>query len=202
MRHGVDIAVVVRDPAMFGLLQRLRKKDVRASWPNISQEALVTLETLARYAQSGRLVPFMGSGVSVSAGGPSWQELLSALAEQAGATEDMVKSLFSGGHSPLDQASILRLLYMERFPDHPDGDGGFAKTVATNVTLERYGLTPLLLASLKTDQSITLNYDSVFESASRDVGLERTVIPDTGDDGSQPPVESGGPLCRSHRPAP
>ena len=197
-RHSVDIAIVVRDPAMLGLLQRVRKEDVLASWPSLSPATLETLEGLARYAKSGRLVPFMGSGVSVSAGGPTWRELLRALALEAGATEELIESLISGGHGPLDQASIIRLLYLERSPKHPSGDGGFAEAVARVVNLSRYGLTPLLLASLKTEQAITLNYDTVFESASQDVGVQRTVIPDYGDNEGSVLVESSAWLLKLH----
>lgn len=197
-RHSVDIAIVVRDPAMFGLLQRERKIDLTCSWPSLSEEVLETVESLARHARSGRLVPFMGSGVSVSAGGPTWRDLLRSLAVEAGASEELVESLISGGHGPLDQASIIRLLYLERFPDNPSGDGGFAEAVARTVSLTRYGLTPLLLASLKTEQAITLNYDNVFESASRDVGLQRTVIPDYGDQDDSALVESSAWLLKLH----
>ena len=196
--HEVDIAIVVREPAMYGLLQRLRKDDVSTSWPSVSFEILEILEILAAYARSGRLVPFMGSGVSVSAGGPTWRELLRALAIEAGATEELVESLISGERSPLDQASIIRLLYLERFPKHPSGDGGFAEAVARAVSLSRYGLTPLLLASLKTEQAITLNYDTVFESASQDVGVRRTVIPDYGDNEGSVLVESSAWLLKLH----
>lgn len=197
-KHGVDIVIVVRDPAMFGLLQRLRKEDVVASWPSVPSQVLHTVESLAGYAQSGRLVPFMGSGVSVSAGGPTWSELLRTLASHVGATEELVDSLVSGGHGPLDQASIIRLLYLEKFPEHPSGDGGFSEAVARAVNLSRYGLTPILLASLKTEQAITLNYDTVFESASQDVGVPRTVIPDYGDHDGSVPVESSAWLLKLH----
>lgn len=196
--HGVDIAIVVREPAMFGLLQRLRKDDVSTFWPSVSSEIFEILEILAAYARSGRLVPFMGSGVSVSAGGPTWRELLRALALEAGATEELVESLISGERGPLDQASIIRLLYLERFPKHPSGDGGFAEAVARVVSLSRYGLTPLLLASLKTEQAITLNYDTVFESASQDVGVQRTVIPDYSDNEGSVLVESSAWLLKLH----
>ena len=197
-RHRVDIAIVVRDPAMFGLLQRFRKENLSASWPSLSTNVFKTVERLARYAQSGRLVPFMGSGVSVSAGGPTWRELLRALALEAGATEELVESLISGKRGPLDQASIIRLLYLEQSPEHPSGDGGFAEAVARAVNLRRYGLTPLLLASLKTEQAITLNYDTVFESASQDVGVRRTVIPDYSENEDSVLVESSAWLLKLH----
>ena len=198
VKHKVDVALVVRDAAMFGLLQRLRKEDVVRSWPSITPEVFDRVRGLATFARSGRLVPFMGSGVSVSAGGPTWRELLRALASEAGADQAMVESLLSGGHGPLDQASIIRLLYLERSPDHPAGDGGFSAAVARCVNLTRYGLTPLLLASLRTEQAITLNYDTVFESASQDVGLARTVIPDYGDNEGALAVESSAWLLKLH----
>ncbi|WP_410908168.1 SIR2 family protein, partial [Priestia sp. SIMBA_032] len=44
--------------------------------------------------------------------------------------------------------------------------------------LKRYGLAPALLASLGSREAITLNYDELFETASDDAGVPRSVIPD------------------------
>lgn len=44
--------------------------------------------------------------------------------------------------------------------------------------LKRYGMTPALLASLGSREAIPLNYDELFETASADAGVPRTVIPD------------------------
>ncbi|NQX12276.1 SIR2 family protein [Microbacteriaceae bacterium VKM Ac-2855] len=66
-------------------------------------------------------MPFLGAGTSVSAGGPSWNELLASLAD---------------GLAPA----------------------------------------PALLASLTAEQAITLNYDSLFETAAADAGAPRAVI--------------------------
>jgi hypothetical protein len=59
-------------------------------------------------------------------------------------------------------------------------NGGFNEAVANAVRLDRYGLAPAMLASLRTEQAITLNYDTLFERASSNANDDRRVIPDDG----------------------
>ncbi|MCQ1956992.1 SIR2 family protein [Arthrobacter sp. zg-Y826] len=108
----------------------------------------------------------------MSAGAPSWTDLLSALATTARLTESERESLENRGH--LDQASILRSVYEERAEQ---GAPSFNEAIEELVELKRYGLAPALLASLGSREAITLNYDELFEFASADAGVPRSVIP-------------------------
>src|SRR5690606_22343638 len=82
----------------------------------------------------------------------------------------------------LDRAAFLRQRTVERHVEQgktsQDAEAAFADAVVRLVDVARYGLAPALLASLRTPQAITLNYDRLFEKASDDAGLPRVRIPD------------------------
>lgn len=121
----------------------------------------------------------MGAGVSVSAGAPSWDELLRRLARRMNLDDETTEALFRPGRDALDQAAYLRAVFIDsKDPEDRREDGGFAEAIAEEVSMRRYGLAPALLAGLGTEQAITLNYDELFELAARDAGDPRTVIPD------------------------
>jgi hypothetical protein len=174
-RYDVDVAIVLKDERLFALAQQLRKA-TDGQWSALTAAQRSTAERLAVLARRGRLVPFMGAGVSVGAGAPTWRELIGRLAAGVDMDEEEVESLEFEGRSALDQASYLRELYRRR-----SGDGrAFWEAVVRAVTTDRYGLTPALLASLRTEQAITLNFDTQFEDASADIDDIRTIIPADG----------------------
>ena len=109
----------------------------------------------------------------MSAGAPSWKQLLDELASEAHLSDQEKESLKN--RSNLDQAGILRSIFKER--TEPGGTS-FNDAIAKHVKLDHYGLAPALLASLGSREAITLNYDTLFEMASADAGFPRTVIPD------------------------
>lgn len=72
---GVDIAIALRDDAKaYALAQHLRKTQGVDAWPELNSAEMEHARRLGTLALSGRLVPFMGAGVSVSAGAPSWPD--------------------------------------------------------------------------------------------------------------------------------
>ena len=169
---GVDVALVLTNEKDFAFAQELRKRHPDW-WAPLGGEHQEQAARLAVHARSGKLVPFMGAGVSMSAGAPSWKELLAALAKAAKLSDSEIRSLERRGH--LDQASILRSIYEERAEP---GALSFNQAIVKLVELQRYGLAPALLASLGSREAITLNYDELFELASNDAGVPRSVIPD------------------------
>jgi len=186
-RNGVDVVLVLNDSKSFALAQSNRRKS--AQWPGVSdnQTLMERVLALADKAITGRLVPFMGAGVSMSAGAPSWKELISRLAAKVDLTAEELASLTNNNRSALDQAAFLRhAFYAKRSTTHvseldldnnDETDGGFAEAIVEAVLLPRYGLAPALLASFGSKQAITLNYDDLYERAYRDVGGDLTVIP-------------------------
>ncbi|WP_257048468.1 SIR2 family NAD-dependent protein deacylase [Brevibacterium moorei] len=173
-RHQVDIVLVVRDAAQLALAQRIRRSNVETGWSELNGELKAMAGELARDAIAGKIVPFMGAGVSMSAGAPSWGGLVDGLAVGAGLTSSERQRL--SGKNVLDQAEILLNVYGDQ--------AKFNLAVAERVEVERYGLAPTLLASLPLEQAITLNYDTLFEKASEDAGAPCAVIPSPDDGGS------------------
>ena len=180
-QFDVDLAIVLRSERSFARMQALRK--ARSGWHALPPEHEADAARLARDAASDRLVPFIGAGASMSAGGPSWDELLDSLADGLGLDAAQRKQLSAWG--ALDRASYLRERAVERAIEAggsaEEGARTFAQKIADMVERPRYGLTPALLASLKPAQAITLNYDTLFERASSDAGAPRTLIPGDGD---------------------
>jgi hypothetical protein len=176
-KNGVDIVLVLKDTKSFALAQTLRRAN--AVWPGleVGSPLMNHVEALAAKAQNDRLVPFMGAGVSMSAGAPSWGGLIAALARGVDLSPEETASLGYNNRNALDQAAFLRHAYEARRPNPTEADGGFVEAIIKAVALPRYGLAPSLLASLNTTQAITLNYDDLYEKAYRDAGGELTVIP-------------------------
>ncbi|WP_426976352.1 SIR2 family protein [Pseudarthrobacter sp. O4] len=171
--YRVDLVLVLRDRAAFSLAQKLRREvSGDSSWPSLGDRLHGKAMSLGQEARSGHLVPFLGAGVSVSAGAPSWSQLLEQLKTgvRLGATEERAFE----GLALLDQASVLEQLYSDQVGTR----GAFGEAVASAVDLPRYGLAPALLATLPSAGAITLNYDRLFETACDDAQRPRTVLPE------------------------
>ncbi|WP_298743958.1 SIR2 family protein [uncultured Microbacterium sp.] len=171
----VDIAIVLRDgEKAYALAQHLRKTSGGDAWPELSTSERAHAHRLGALARRGRLVPFMGAGVSVSAGAPTWAQLIEQLADRAGLDADVRAALLDEGRDVLDQATFVRQAIGARSPEDPLA---FVRAIAEITNVERYGLAPALLAALESEQAITLNYDTLFEKAAEDGGLPRRTIP-------------------------
>ncbi len=171
VEYGVDVAIVLRDARDYALAQMVRR-EIGDAWPTLSDELHIEAKRLGAIAERSRLVPFMGAGISVSAGAPSWADLLENLAIAAGIAPDLISEL--GNHDVLDQAAFIRGEFERR--ERLDGPA-FAHAIIDSVDVPRYGIAPPLLAALEAEQAITLNYDRLFEWAALDGGRPRRVIP-------------------------
>lgn len=171
--YRVDLVLVLRDRAAFSLAQKLRREvPSDSSWPSLGGRLHEKAKSLGREARSGHLVPFLGAGVSVSAGAPSWSQLLDKL--RSGVHMKATEEAAFKALNVLDQAGVLEHLYA----DQHDSRKAFGEAVAGAVDLPRYGLAPALLATLPSAGAITLNYDRLFETACRDAQKPRTVLPE------------------------
>ncbi|WP_210505570.1 SIR2 family protein [Naasia sp. SYSU D00057] len=177
-RLGADVVLVLSDEPAYALAQQLRRGRGDA-WDCLAPGLLKEAQRLAAEARDNRLVPFMGAGVSVTAGAPNWPGLIERLADAVPLEESERASLLSPRRDARDQAAFLRAAFL-RAPVTEDEDGGFAAAIIDAVSVRRYGLAPALLASLRAEQAITLNYDELFERAAADAGLPRTVLPGDG----------------------
>jgi hypothetical protein len=171
--YRVDLVLVLQDRAAFSLAQKLRREvPSDSSWPSLGDRLHAKAKSLGQEARSGHLVPFLGAGVSVSAGAPSWGQLLEQLKSGVSLRETEERAF--KGLGLLDQAGVLEQLYA----DQRGSRKAFGEAIATAVDLPRYGLAPALLATLPSAGAITLNYDRLFESACNDAQRPRTVLPE------------------------
>lgn len=172
-RYRVDVVLVLRDKAAFSLAQKLRREGADgSSWPSLGRHLHEKARSLGQIARAGHLVPFLGAGVSVSAGAPSWGQLLDKLKTGVNLKQEDAEAF--QGLGLLDQAGVLEQLYADQHGSRK----AFGKAVAAAVDLPRYGLAPALLASLPSPGAITLNYDRLFETACSDAQRPRTVMPE------------------------
>lgn len=176
LKHDVDVAIVLRDPRDYALAQMIRREAPDGAWSKLDGSQLAEARRLGNLASDARLVPFMGAGISVSAGAPDWTDLVASLAETAGVDPEIVLKLKK--HDVLDQAAYVRQEFERRFPERPEE---FAAAIIKAVDVRRYGLSPAMLAALDAEQAITLNYDRLFEWAAHDGQRPRRVIPGPSD---------------------
>lgn len=172
-QRTTDVVIVLQDRAAFALAQKIRRRPGQKAWPSLSARHLESAKSLGKKARAGTLVPFLGAGISISAGGPSWPQLIERIAEVV--DPGLMSQRAFSGRSLLDQAGILRQMYEQHATD---GCETFNELVCQHVDVRKYGLAPALLATLPSAGAITLNYDSLFETACNDAGVPRSVIPD------------------------
>jgi predicted RNase H-like nuclease len=178
---GVDVALVLRDEQTFALAQEVRRSDPDAWWGALSADEQSEARALGELAKAGQLVPFLGAGVSVSAGAPTWADLISRIGEQLGLPSADLDELRQ--KDVLDQAAYLRAVHADK---HVKGEPTFNQIVADLVSTERYGLAPTLIAAMGARQAITLNYDRLYEVAAEHANDPVRVIPDEVGEESAP----------------
>lgn len=148
-RLDVDVALVTPDPAVYAAAQYARK-DLPPALPDDLDSKARALGTQARTVD---LALFMGAGVGVPAGLPSWGLLVSALAAEFG-----VRGLGSGADdlSITDQAELIEKA----------AEGRFQQRVAEMILPHRRpSLLHALLAGLDCREVVTTNYDVLYEAA-------------------------------------
>lgn len=162
-RRGVDIAQVTPDRAVHGAIQHFRKAGTSSLW-ELTAEELQLAGELGSFAQQGHLALFLGAGVSMSAGLPSWGSLLTELANKAQIAAADFESL---NGSPLDQAELVSLHLQDRL----GSEVAALEREATQVSLAH-----ALLAGLNCMQVVTTNYDELYEAAVDATGHKRPAL--------------------------
>ena len=191
-RCGVDVALVTWGRAAYAAAQRVRQGLVEnGTWredemwdlgENADQLREIARK-LARAAQNQELVLFFGAGVSVESGVPAWQKLINLVATDLGL--DQSAALQLARLDLRDQAAILRQRASKE-------NRRLGELVAKHIGATNYSLTHSLLASLSVHESITTNYDSLYEAAVGDRNGGLGLLP--GDE-----VEPGRPwLLKLH----
>lgn len=170
----IDIVLSLTKSDAFAAAQAVRRTSTVAWWPEIDDDMAGEAAALASDARDGRLVAFLGAGVSVGAGLPLWGEMLDGLLDENGfGSEDIAKRF---GH--LDRARLIE----QRLASKP---GGFKGLLGDRLgQKQRYSLAHSLLAGLRLTENVTTNYDRLYESAIADTNRRIAVLPYDSVDGA------------------
>jgi hypothetical protein len=170
-RYDLDVVLVIKDTPDYAAAQHERRRYQQSGvhrWPELDQTVRRRADELARRASAGQLVLFMGAGVSVGAGLPTWGEFLRQLATHPLQKIEMdVQQLARLGYS--DQARII-----ER------GFGGrevIGAAIEQILRRRHYSLTHAMLAALPVREAVTTNYDTLFEQACDGIEQPCAVLP-------------------------
>ncbi|MAU84672.1 MAG: hypothetical protein CME34_22970 [Gordonia sp.] len=151
---SLDILLVTPDSAVFSAAQHARRALLdggTAQW-ELDADELAEAQRLGALAAEGHLALFLGAGVSIAAGLPSWSQLLTQLSAEVGELPADFNDLGS-----LDQAQFLAAsIGAERLNDAVSDIVGRRRKVA---------LAHALLAGLGCRETVTTNYDDLYEIA-------------------------------------
>lgn len=126
------------------------------------QRNLDHFDQLVQYLEAGAVVPFIGSGLSVAGGFPSWKDHLRQQGRTAGIDKIHIEGLLGNGHYETVIEEIENIRGRDVFTQ--EIRDVFSRT--GNITD-----TTLLLTKLFSDTLITTNYDRLIEQ-SFDTGQE------------------------------
>lgn len=156
----VDVALVTPDPSVHAAAQYARRH-VSPALPDRLEDTAIEL---GRGAVRGELALFLGAGVSVPAGLPTWHALIEQLADHYGLSDLGIAEYLQ---SATDQAELI-----EKY-----AQGRFQRQVASIVgEASRPSLLHALLAGLDCREVITTNYDLLYEQAVAATGRDITSV--------------------------
>lgn len=167
-RTGNDVVLVCWGEQQYAAAQRVRARLGAPAFPPDRHSRLETSATqLAECARRAELVLFVGAGVSMGAGIRSWQGLLDGL---RGLTSTPLPDDERFADLDVrDQAHLIRR--------HFESSEAYQQAFSTLLATSRYALAHGLLASLRTREAVTTNYDGLYEMAASTAGRTCAVLP-------------------------
>jgi len=174
---GVDVALVLLHASKYAATVRVREQTLGEDprkWPvALSEQEYHALEELADWARKGQLVLFIGAGVSIGAGLPSWDGLLTQLAVDENILPPNDPDFRDRFHklNPLDRARVIEMELLRRDETIADALGRILHAHPNP------SLAHCLLAMLPCDEAVTTNYDELFEIACQGNGRPVAALP-------------------------
>jgi hypothetical protein len=174
-RQGVDLVLVLWTPAAFAAGQSVRRAALEhlpdaeiAEASGLQPVHVAEARRLAALAERGRLVLFLGAGVSAAAGLPVLHSLLHRIAAETNLTERDIEAL--DRLDPLDRARVLEGRLQRQ-------GVALGTRVAEIFAASRPSLSHTLLASFPVNEMATTNYDQLFEQACEGAQQPVAVLP-------------------------
>ena len=184
--HACDVALCTVDPSAFGAAQQARRLllgarsadrlgrlyRLRAPVDLVTKASVdryeAEVDRLALLLLNGQTSLFLGAGVSINAGLPSWAALIDLLALELAISPEDRKSL--ARLNPLEAASLCAARA---------GSEAELKRLCARIvgSAKRHSLQHALLAGLPFKGCVTTNFDELFELAVRGAGAEMAVLP-------------------------
>ena len=166
---GLDILLVTPDAAVFSAAQHARRNLAAGGtrhW-ELDDREMAEARRLGGLAAQGHLALFLGAGVSMAAGLPSWGDLIKNLGErvEGGLPKDF------DGLDALDQAEFLAT----RLGGAQELNQAVIEIIGRS---GKIALAHALLAGMGCGHAVTTNYDNLYERAVEATGRTRpSVLP-------------------------
>jgi hypothetical protein len=188
-RYCVDLVLIVVEESVYSMVQTFRKRhSVKTRFHQLHAADKVKAEELALLGEKGLLSLFVGAGVSVGAGLPTWGALLEEIAKEAALSKEDTDRLWTLGF--LDQAQFLagRLGSSQKLRE----------IIVKQVKSDGFSLSHAMLAMLPVESMVTTNYDTLLESACRSAKPDQqpSVLPYDSKKGGRFLLKLHG--CRTH----
>ena len=151
-RHGYNVVIACWHRSDYAAFQA-RRLGRGTDSPALPGRLIAEARRLGDLARTGQLALFLGAGISQPAGLPSWAELIQRLAEDSPSYANRSEEL-----QQIPAIDAARLL-------EKDLGKQFRVSLRRELSRPLHAVGHALLASLRTAEAITTNFDALYEQA-------------------------------------